>query len=34
VASALYGECIDTVVSVSSPEAAELVKLLENTSGR
>jgi UDP-N-acetyl-D-glucosamine dehydrogenase len=31
VASALYGECIDTVVSVSSPEAAELVKLLENT---
>jgi UDP-N-acetyl-D-glucosamine dehydrogenase len=31
VASALYGQCIDTVVSVSSPEAAELVKLLENT---
>jgi UDP-N-acetyl-D-glucosamine dehydrogenase len=31
VASALYGQCIDTVVPVSSPEAAELVKLLENT---
>jgi UDP-N-acetyl-D-glucosamine dehydrogenase len=31
VAAALYGQCIDTVVSVSSPEAAELVKLLENT---
>jgi UDP-N-acetyl-D-glucosamine dehydrogenase len=31
VAAALYGRCIDTVVSVSSPEAAELVKLLENT---
>ena len=31
VASALYRSCIDTVVPVSSPEAAELVKLLENT---
>jgi UDP-N-acetyl-D-glucosamine dehydrogenase len=31
VASALYAQCIDTVVPVSSPEAAELVKLLENT---
>ena len=31
VASALYTSCIDTVVPVSSPEAAELVKLLENT---
>jgi UDP-N-acetyl-D-glucosamine dehydrogenase len=31
VASALYGTCIDTIVPVSSPEAAELVKLLENT---
>jgi len=31
VASALYQSCIDTVVPVSSPEAAELVKLLENT---
>jgi UDP-N-acetyl-D-glucosamine dehydrogenase len=31
VAAALYGSCIDTVVPVSSPEAAELVKLLENT---
>ena len=31
VASALYDSCIDTVVPVSSPEAAELVKLLENT---
>jgi UDP-N-acetyl-D-glucosamine dehydrogenase len=28
---AFYGTCIDTVVPVSSPEAAELVKLLENT---
>jgi UDP-N-acetyl-D-glucosamine dehydrogenase len=27
----LYGACIDTIVPVSSPEAAELVKLLENT---
>jgi UDP-N-acetyl-D-glucosamine dehydrogenase len=31
VATALYAQCIDTVVPVSSPEAAELVKLLENT---
>jgi UDP-N-acetyl-D-glucosamine dehydrogenase len=31
VASALYAACIDRVVPVSSPEAAELVKLLENT---
>ncbi len=31
VASALYESCIDTIVPVSSPEAAELVKLLENT---
>lgn len=31
VAAALYGTCIETVVPVSSPEAAELVKLLENT---
>ncbi len=31
VASALYASCIDIVVPVSSPEAAELVKLLENT---
>jgi len=31
VASALYATCIDQVVPVSSPEAAELVKLLENT---
>jgi UDP-N-acetyl-D-glucosamine dehydrogenase len=31
VAGVLYRSCIDTVVPVSSPEAAELVKLLENT---
>jgi UDP-N-acetyl-D-glucosamine dehydrogenase len=31
VATALYESCIETVVPVSSPEAAELVKLLENT---
>lgn len=31
VATALYSQCIDQVVPVSSPEAAELVKLLENT---
>ena len=31
LASALYGACIDTIVPVSTPEAAELVKLLENT---
>jgi UDP-N-acetyl-D-glucosamine dehydrogenase len=30
-AVALYAACIDTLVSVSSPEAAELTKLLENT---
>ncbi|HEY4305669.1 MAG TPA: nucleotide sugar dehydrogenase [Gemmatimonadaceae bacterium] len=31
VATAFYATCIDQVVPVSSPEAAELVKLLENT---
>ncbi|HEX2718947.1 MAG TPA: nucleotide sugar dehydrogenase [Gemmatimonadaceae bacterium] len=31
VATALYKSCIDTVVPVSSPETAELTKLLENT---
>jgi UDP-N-acetyl-D-glucosamine dehydrogenase len=31
VAAALYSSCIDRVVPVSSPEAAELTKLLENT---
>jgi UDP-N-acetyl-D-glucosamine dehydrogenase len=31
LASRLYEQCIDTVVPVTSPEAAELVKLLENT---
>jgi UDP-N-acetyl-D-glucosamine dehydrogenase len=31
VAVALYGSCIERVVPVSSPEAAELTKLLENT---
>jgi UDP-N-acetyl-D-glucosamine dehydrogenase len=31
VAAALYHACIDRVVLVSSPEAAELTKLLENT---
>jgi UDP-N-acetyl-D-glucosamine dehydrogenase len=30
-AAALYGTCIDQIVQVSSPEAAELTKLLENT---
>lgn len=30
-ACALYGRCIDEVVSVSSPRSAEMVKLLENT---
>jgi UDP-N-acetyl-D-glucosamine dehydrogenase len=30
-AAALYGTCIDNIVPVSSPEAAELTKLLENT---
>jgi len=29
-AAALYGEAVDTMVEVSSPEAAELTKLLEN----
>jgi len=31
VATALYSAAIETVVPVSSPEAAEMVKLLENT---
>jgi UDP-N-acetyl-D-glucosamine dehydrogenase len=31
VASALYKACIDTIVEVTTTEAAELVKLLENT---
>ena len=31
VAAALYGACIDHIVPVASPEAAELTKLLENT---
>ena len=31
VATAFYQSTIDTIVTVSSPEAAELVKLLENT---
>ena len=31
VATALYGEVIDRIVPVSSPEAAEMTKLLENT---
>ena len=31
VTAALYESCIERVVPVSSPEAAELVKLLENT---
>ena len=31
VAVALYATCIDTIVPVTSPESAELVKLLENT---
>ena len=31
VAVALYSICIERIVAVSSPEAAELVKLLENT---
>ena len=30
-AVALYGRCIDTVVPVSAPKVAEMVKLLENT---
>ncbi len=31
ISSALYGQLVDTVVPVSSPDAAEMVKLLENT---
>jgi len=31
VAVALYSACIEQVIAVSSPEAAELTKLLENT---
>lgn len=31
LASALYASCIETIVPVTSPESAELVKLLENT---
>ena len=31
VAVALYSLCIESIVAVSSPESAELVKLLENT---
>lgn len=31
VASAYYGQAMDTIVPVSSPETAEMVKLLENT---
>jgi UDP-N-acetyl-D-glucosamine dehydrogenase len=31
LAAALYGSAIDTIVPVSSPQAAEMVKLLENT---
>lgn len=31
VCGALYGKIIDTLVPVSSPDAAEMVKLLENT---
>ena len=31
LARALYGTCVDRVVSVSSPRVAEMVKLLENT---
>src|SRR5207237_1929112 len=31
LATALYQACIDTIVPVTSPETAELVKLLENT---
>ena len=30
-AAALYGNCVDTIVTVSSPRVAEMVKLLENT---
>src|SRR2546426_780033 len=31
VAKTLYEQCVETVVSVSSPRVAEMVKLLENT---
>lgn len=31
VAQALYARAVDTVIAVSSPKAAEMVKLLENT---
>ena len=31
LAAALYEQCVDTVVTVSSPRVAEMVKLLENT---
>jgi UDP-N-acetyl-D-glucosamine dehydrogenase len=31
VATALYASCLETIVPVTSPETAELVKLLENT---
>ncbi len=31
LAVALYGEALETIVEVSSPEAAELAKILENT---
>ncbi len=31
LAVALFGEALDTIVEVSSPEAAELAKILENT---
>ena len=31
VARALYGRAVDTVITVSTPRAAEMVKLLENT---
>lgn len=31
LAVALYGEALDTIVEVSSPEVAELAKILENT---
>ena len=31
VAKTLYEQCVDTVVPVSSPQVAEMVKLLENT---
>jgi UDP-N-acetyl-D-glucosamine dehydrogenase len=31
IATALYGAAIETIVPVSSPQAAEMVKLLENT---